>query len=394
MASCSAWPLMRREWSLGGTFPAASPAENPSPQRYHFSGAGGSFSRSDPLEVLSAAGLQGSRPDCCRGPFPSNLLDARRLQRDLAALAGKDPERAETVRRRAKEAAQRLAGGFPGDAATGRLGDDDEAEERFWADHGLDNRRQEFKLRQALSAVPGLGSMGAGRQRSRRSSNTLLPSRQATVVGHASQEAIAPRGPSPDERRRLESTARQLEGPLLGREVALRVASTLLLNMASARPADYVRPEAEAKSRSMWDYEAIRAALVGVLEGAPTRDETGDLHPPRMVRPKDMIAAAKLIDAHDTEVEGKAPAPVNIAVLVKQVSREEAKRGLAVFPDGRWIASVGDEAIHLWPMPDVSKRPLHTLPHAELLAKLDALTNLRVVRDPAAATGWKDVPTW
>ena len=55
-------------------------------------------------------------------------------------------------------------------------------------------------------------------------------------------------------------------------------------------------------------------------------------------------------------------------------------------------------------MPDVTKPPLHTLPHAELLAKLDALTNLRVVRDPPSATGWtldvgpfpgwKDVPTW
>jgi WD40 repeat protein len=77
---------------------------------------------------------------------------------------------------------------------------------------------------------------------------------------------------------------------------------------------------------------------------------------------------------------------------------------VAVSPDGRWIASVDDEAIHLWPMPDVTKPPLHTLPHAELMAKLDALTNLRVLRDPTSSTGWKldigpfpgwkDVPTW
>jgi len=55
-------------------------------------------------------------------------------------------------------------------------------------------------------------------------------------------------------------------------------------------------------------------------------------------------------------------------------------------------------------MPDVTKPPLHTLPPTELMAKLDALTNLRVVRDPTSATGWKldigpfpgwrDVPTW
>jgi WD40 repeat protein len=77
---------------------------------------------------------------------------------------------------------------------------------------------------------------------------------------------------------------------------------------------------------------------------------------------------------------------------------------IAVSPDGRWIASAGAEAIHLWPMPDVTKPPLHTLPHDQLMTKLDALTNLRVVRDPTAATGWKldigpfpgwkDVPTW
>jgi WD40 repeat protein len=78
--------------------------------------------------------------------------------------------------------------------------------------------------------------------------------------------------------------------------------------------------------------------------------------------------------------------------------------GLAISPDERWIASASDEAISIWPMPDVTKPPLHTLPHAELLAKLDVLTNLRVVRDPSSAEGWKldvgpfpgwqDVPPW
>jgi WD40 repeat protein len=78
---------------------------------------------------------------------------------------------------------------------------------------------------------------------------------------------------------------------------------------------------------------------------------------------------------------------------------------VAVSPDGRWVASVGDlGSFNLWPMPDVTKPPLHTLPHAELMAKLEALTNLRVVRDPTSSTGWKlevgpfpgwkDVPTW
>jgi WD40 repeat protein len=78
---------------------------------------------------------------------------------------------------------------------------------------------------------------------------------------------------------------------------------------------------------------------------------------------------------------------------------------LAIDPRGRWIASGGmDETVRLWPMPDLSKPPLHTLPREELIAKLKTLTNLRVVRDPESATGWKlthdpfpgweTVPTW
>ena len=78
---------------------------------------------------------------------------------------------------------------------------------------------------------------------------------------------------------------------------------------------------------------------------------------------------------------------------------------VAVSPDGRWIASCGDDGtIRLWPMPDLSKPPLHTLPHDELLAKLKSLTNLRAVPDPGSDTGWKieigpfpgwaEVPTW
>jgi hypothetical protein len=43
----------------------------------------------------------------------------------------------------------------------------------------------------------------------------------------------------------------------------------------------------------------------------------------------------------------------------------------------------------VWHAFDFSKPALHTLPHYELLAKLKSLTNLRVVRDPSSATGWK-----
>ena len=76
-------------------------------------------------------------------------------------------------------------------------------------------------------------------------------------------------------------------------------------------------------------------------------------------------------------------------------------------PDGKWIASKGNEgAVYLWPMPDLSKPPFHTLPHDDLMSTLNALTNLRAVPDPDSHTGysiepdftayrgWAEVPTW
>jgi WD40 repeat protein len=78
---------------------------------------------------------------------------------------------------------------------------------------------------------------------------------------------------------------------------------------------------------------------------------------------------------------------------------------VAISPDLRWIASTGeDNTLRLWPMPDLDKPPLHTLPHDELVVRLKSLTNLRAVRDPKSATGWtvelgpfpgwKNIPAW
>jgi len=87
------------------------------------------------------------------------------------------------------------------------------------------------------------------------------------------------------------------------------------------------------------------------------------------------------------------------------LGHESAVNRVVIDPRGCWIASAGDDTtVRLWPMPDLSKPPLHTLPHDELIAKLKTLTNLRVIRDEESATGWKlevgpfpgweTVPSW
>ena len=77
--------------------------------------------------------------------------------------------------------------------------------------------------------------------------------------------------------------------------------------------------------------------------------------------------------------------------------------GVAVDPSGRWIVSKGaDKTLRIWPVPE--GEPIHQLPHEELLARLRALTNMRVVPDETSSTGykvaldgfpgWEKLPTW
>lgn len=68
---------------------------------------------------------------CCYGPFAISQLDAMRLRKGLADLKASDPPRAAQVRKRAKQAVARLAPDFPGNAESGILFDDEDAEARF-----------------------------------------------------------------------------------------------------------------------------------------------------------------------------------------------------------------------------------------------------------------------
>src|SRR5271168_1712781 len=68
---------------------------------------------------------------CCVGVFAIHQLDAARLQQGLQELSAHDPERARSVRERARKSVERLAEDFPGDSVTGLLDESGEAEARF-----------------------------------------------------------------------------------------------------------------------------------------------------------------------------------------------------------------------------------------------------------------------
>jgi Fe-S-cluster containining protein len=68
---------------------------------------------------------------CCIGVFAIDQLDVLRLQEGLAQMRADDPKRVARVRQRAQESIVRIGAEFPGDLATGLLGDDDEAAARF-----------------------------------------------------------------------------------------------------------------------------------------------------------------------------------------------------------------------------------------------------------------------
>lgn len=73
--------------------------------------------------------------DCCHGPFPVTRLDVRRLRRGLEQLSVTDPVRASAIQRRAVLVVEVLAEGFPGDAASGRLSQDETLLDPYFERH-------------------------------------------------------------------------------------------------------------------------------------------------------------------------------------------------------------------------------------------------------------------
>ena len=68
---------------------------------------------------------------CCHGAFAINELDALRLLAGMESLRSAEPELAAKVERRARAWIAEHGPSFPGDRATGLLGQSEEAQERF-----------------------------------------------------------------------------------------------------------------------------------------------------------------------------------------------------------------------------------------------------------------------
>jgi Fe-S-cluster containining protein len=74
---------------------------------------------------------------CCHGAFVINALDAERLRTGMEALRSSDPRLAATLEKRATAWINEHGADFPGDAASGLLGDS-EAEQRAFEEFAND----------------------------------------------------------------------------------------------------------------------------------------------------------------------------------------------------------------------------------------------------------------
>jgi WD40 repeat protein len=170
------------------------------------------------------------------------------------------------------------------------------------------------------------------------------------------------------------------------------------------------------------------AAPVDAGQTAATAAEAGKTATPSTEPPMELLVfdaatgARRRIGGHGRDIAAVALSPSGDAVATADtggairvgridggephllVGAGGSVTSLAFSPDGRWLGDASGSEIRLWPMPDLSQPPLHTLPREALLAKLGALTNVRVVEDIAAPSGykidlapfpgWKNVPAW
>jgi len=172
-----------------------------------------------------------------------------------------------------------------------------------------------------------------------------------------------------------------------------------------------------------WNRQLLDAALGGQITLCPDRErflvQTSDGH--LILRRIDGAESRQLtpiinpIDLCYTAVDRACSIVVlgwlNGDVEIIRTSSNEVQRlpvhdgiiyEVAIDPQGRWIASVGNDGLILTPIP--TGPPFQTLPREEFLSKLRSMTNLRAVKDDTQPTGyvirasgmpdWQHPPRW
>jgi WD40 repeat protein len=166
-------------------------------------------------------------------------------------------------------------------------------------------------------------------------------------------------------------------------------------------PIRWFRPLADGRHLLVYG-DTVGKAVLDIEDGSRLA-----FWPPGPIDPEDFDPTLSTMIASDHRDNTIRVGPRSGGEPHLLVGHEDLVHYARLSPDGRWIASVGtDRTIRLWPMPDISRPPLHTLPHDELMATLRAMTNLRAVPDEESYTGyrlepdfsayrgWAEVPTW
>ncbi len=127
----------------------------------------------------------------------------------------------------------------------------------------------------------------------------------------------------------------------------------------------YSQVAVDASGRSMiagcWDGQ-ITTLLVGDSSSADLR---------RITSHGDGVSAVAMDATGKRIATGDSSGAVRVGWATGEephllLGHSDLVTAVALSPDGRWIASASGDEILLWPMPDLSKPPLHTLPHDEL----------------------------